>query len=58
MIETTKLIEAGVALERAFALLDRANAVILTTQPQLITKSGLLDEARRAVVAAKDALAH
>lgn len=58
MIEANKLIDAGKELGRAFALLDRANEVFLPTQPQLMTKRGLLDEARRAVDSAKLALEH
>lgn len=58
MIDTSKLIVSGHQLTRAFELLDRAAEVVLPTGPQLITKQGLLDEARRAVDAAKDALAH
>ncbi|MCR6631193.1 MAG: hypothetical protein NVV74_14725 [Magnetospirillum sp.] len=58
MVDTEKLMIAGRELERAFALLDRANEVVLPTYPQLVTKRGLLDEARRAVDIAKDALAH
>lgn len=58
MVESEKMMIAGQELQRAFALLDRANEIILPTLPQLTTKRGLLDEARRAVNAAKDALAH
>lgn len=58
MVESEKMVIAGQELRRAFALLDRANEIILPTLPQLTTKRGLLDEARRAVNAAKDALAH
>lgn len=58
MIDPRHLILAGHELERAFHLLNRANEVVLPTIPQLATKRGLLDEARRAVDAAKDALAH
>jgi hypothetical protein len=58
MIEAIKLMQSGKELERAFALLDRANEAALPTLPQLMTKRALLDEARRAVDAAKDALVH
>jgi|AGTN01.1.fsa_nt_gi hypothetical protein len=51
-----KLIAAGRELDRAFALLDRANDIVIPTTPQLATKRGLLDEARLAVGAAKAAL--
>lgn len=58
MIDTDKMMVSGHHLARAFDLLDRATEVALPTGPQLITKQGLLAEARRAVDAAKDALAH
>ncbi|MBC7908243.1 MAG: hypothetical protein H7Y60_16060 [Rhodospirillaceae bacterium] len=58
MIKATKLTECGKELERAFALLNRANEVALPTVAQLITKRCLLDEARHAVDAARDALVH
>lgn len=58
MIVAPKLTECGKQLERAFALLDRANEVVLPTMPQLFTKRALLDEARRAVELARDALVH
>ena len=58
MVESEELLIAGQELQRAFDLLDRANEVVLPTLPQLITKRGLLDEARRAVSAAKAALHH
>lgn len=57
-MNTEKLIEAGRELDRAFALLDRANEIVIPSTPQLTTKRGLLDEARMAVNAAKSALAH
>lgn len=58
MVEFEKMTIAGHELQRAFALLDRANQIALPTLPQIITKQGLLIEARRAVDAAKDALGH
>lgn len=58
MIDTDKMIVSGRELTRTFELLDRANQAVLPTLPQLITKQGLLQEARRAVDAAKGALAH
>lgn len=57
-MKSEKLMQAGRELDRAFALLDRANEIIIPTTPQLVTKRGLLDEARMAVDAAKSALAH
>ncbi|MBR9972349.1 hypothetical protein [Magnetospirillum sulfuroxidans] len=53
---TEQLMEAGRQLSRAFALLERANDHILPIEAALISKRGLLDEARRAVTAAKEAL--
>ncbi|MBC7952395.1 MAG: hypothetical protein H7Z12_11335 [Rhodospirillaceae bacterium] len=58
MIEATKLTECGTHLQRAFALLDRANEAALPTVNQLVTKRALLDEARHAVDAARDTLVH
>lgn len=58
MVESEKLRQCGQELERAFALLDRANQAAWPTLPQLATKRGLLIEASRAVDAAKTALAH
>lgn len=58
MVEAIKLVECGTELARAFALLDRANEMATASLPQLISKRGLLDEARRAVAAAQDALTH
>lgn len=57
-MKAEKLMQAGRDLDRAFALLDRANEIIIPTTPQLTTKRGLLDEARLAVDSAKAALAH
>ncbi|MGE4279353.1 MAG: hypothetical protein AB7G62_07185 [Magnetospirillum sp.] len=48
-----QLIRSGQHLGRAFALLERANEVVLPIEAALITKRGLLDEARRAVQAAR-----
>lgn len=53
---TEQLMEAGRQLNRTFSLLDRANDHILPIEAALISKRGLLDEARRAVNAAKEAL--
>lgn len=58
MVDFQKFVASGQDLSRAFDLLDRANEAVLPTLPQLLTKQGLLLEARRAVDAAKDALAH
>lgn len=58
MIDTEKLVVCGQELARAFALLDRANEIVMPTAPQLISKQGLLIAARQAVDAAKDALTH
>ena len=58
MVDHDKLIMSGRELDRAFDLLDRANEAVLPTAPQLMTKQCLLREARRAVDAAKAALAH
>jgi hypothetical protein len=55
-MNTDKIISAGRDLDRAFALLDRANEIVFPTTPQLVTKRGLLDEARLAVNSAKAAL--
>lgn len=52
------LLQSGRELGRAFALLERANDYVLPIEAALITKRGLLDEARRAVAAAREALAH
>ena len=51
-----QLVESGRQLNRAFDLLERANDVNLPCEAALITKRGLLDEARRAVTAARTAL--
>lgn len=58
MVDFHKFVTSGQNLSRAFDLLARANEIVLPTMPQLLTKQGLLEEARRAVDAAKDALAH
>lgn len=52
------LLQSGRELGRAFALLERANDYVLPIEAALVTKRGLLDEARRAVAAAREALAH
>ena len=51
-----QLYEAGRNLTRAFALLERANDHVLPIEAALISKRGLLDEARRAVAAAREVL--
>lgn len=51
-----QLYRSGQYLGRAFALLARANEVALPIEAALITKRGLLDEARRAVEAARQEL--
>lgn len=53
---TEQLMEAGRQLSRTFALLERANDHVLPIEAALISKRGLLDEARRAVNSAKEAL--
>ena len=50
-----QLAEAGRQLDRAFSLLERAGDHVLPIQAALISKRGLLDEARHAVAAAKEA---
>lgn len=55
---TEQMIEAGRQLNRAFDLLERANDHFLPIEAALVSKRGLLDEARRAVAAAREALAH
>ena len=51
-----QLYRSGQYLGRAFALLQRANEVVLPIEAALITKRGLLDEARRAVESARQEL--
>lgn len=54
---TEQLYQAGQNLTRAFTLLERANDCVLPIAAALITKRGLLDEARRAVAMARESLA-
>ncbi|NFV81860.1 hypothetical protein [Magnetospirillum aberrantis] len=58
MVDTEKLVICGQELTRAFDFLDRANDCVWPSAPQLATKRGLLDAARLAVDAAKQALPH
>lgn len=60
MVEFDKLAQCRRDLERAHDLLDQAARVVqvLPNEPQLAAKQGLLLEARRAVEAAKAALAN
>ncbi|KAF0224203.1 MAG: hypothetical protein FD176_1363 [Rhodospirillaceae bacterium] len=57
-MNTEQLLESGRMISRAFDLLERANDFFLPLEASLISKRGLLDEARRAVDAAKAALRH
>lgn len=56
MMTIEQLVQSGQHITRAFALLERANDFNLPLEAALISKRGLLDEARRAVNAARDAL--
>lgn len=56
MMTEVNVVDAGRQLNRAFALLDRSNEIHLPTTPAVLTRRGLLDEARRAVEAARAAL--
>lgn len=60
MVDHEMLIQCARHLDRAFTLLDRASDAVqvMPSWPQLVTKQGLLVEARRAVDAAKAALEH
>lgn len=60
MVDFDKLAQCRRDLDRAHDLLDQAARVVtvLPSEPQLSAKQGLLIEARRAVEAAKAALAH
>lgn len=51
-----QLMRSGRYLSRAFDLLDRANDCVLPIEAALLTKRGLLDEARRAVESARQEL--
>ncbi|WP_291723299.1 hypothetical protein [Magnetospirillum sp. 64-120] len=51
-----QLMRSGRYLSRAFDLLDRANECVLPIEAALVTKRGLLDEARRAVECARQEL--
>lgn len=53
-----QLYRSGLYLSRAFDLLERANEVILPCEAALVTKRGLLDEARRVVDSARQELTH
>lgn len=53
-----QLIEAGRQLNRAFDLLERANDHFLPIEAALVSKRGLLDEAKRAVAAAREVMAN
>jgi hypothetical protein len=55
-MNTEQLVESGRMISRAFALLERANDFSLPIEAALISKRGLLDEARRAIAAARAAL--
>lgn len=55
---TEQLYRSGLYLSRAFDLLERANEYVLPFEAALITKRGLLDEARRAVDSARQELMH
>ena len=52
MTDWTALMAAGAALAQAYVLLDRANETGTHCQAAIITKSGLLDAARQAVIRA------
>lgn len=57
MTEMDKLMVAGRHIDRAFVLLDRANEYTFPSDAAVITTRGLLDEARRAVDAARRTMA-
>jgi hypothetical protein len=57
MVTCEKIVEAGHLLARAHDLLVRANDIVFPSTPQLTTKQGLLDEARRCVRVAHGLLA-
>lgn len=54
MTDLEKLAESGRCLARAFDLLERANEIHHPTDAAVVTKRGLLDEARRQVCLARD----
>jgi len=51
-----QLYRSGRLLCRAFDLLERANEYVLPFEAALVTKRGLLDEARRIVESARQEL--
>lgn len=53
-----ELSEVGRQLHRAFDLLERANDHVLPINAALVSKRGLLDEARRALDCARQSLPH
>lgn len=58
MNDAAMLLEAGKQVHKAFVLLDRANDMdAWPSEAQILTKQGLLDAARDAVHAARNALA-